>query len=315
MLMPSPIALLIGAGAGATSAVLFAALAGGSMLALPLYFLTPLPLAIAALGWGSAAGLVAGAVAILGAAAGLHAASALYIGLAFVVPTLLGAHLLGLARSADGTSREWYPIGRVLVVIAVTIAVGVVIGGLVGGYDPERTAAEFTRVYRETMPGEADRPGADPAMLEAFLRGMIRLMPIALPTVGVAETVFALWAGAKIVARSGRLARPAEDLAAIEMPAAASFAFVAAIALTFVGGTIGLVAEVVMGAFFSAHVLVGFGVVHSLARRSGARIVVIAFVWGLILLFGLPLALVALIGLFEPFVGLRRRFPPPPRAT
>ncbi|MEA2345863.1 MAG: hypothetical protein QOF63_4032, partial [Thermoanaerobaculia bacterium] len=51
--------LLIGIGAGVAAALLFASLASGSLFALLLFYLSPLPILIAALGWNYIAGLVA----------------------------------------------------------------------------------------------------------------------------------------------------------------------------------------------------------------------------------------------------------------
>ncbi len=49
--------VLIGLGAGAASALLFASVASGSLLSLLLFYLAPLPILIAALGWSHWAGL------------------------------------------------------------------------------------------------------------------------------------------------------------------------------------------------------------------------------------------------------------------
>ena len=66
--------VLVGIGAGAAAALLFASVASGSMLATLLFYLAPLPILIAALGWSHWAALIAAAVA----AAGLGRGSRLY---------------------------------------------------------------------------------------------------------------------------------------------------------------------------------------------------------------------------------------------
>ena len=304
--------LLIGLGAGAASALLFAALVGGTMLALPLFLLAPLPIGIAALGWGTTAGLVAGATATAAIALGVgwHAGASLL--LADVVPTLLAAHLLGLARFADANdpaSREWYPLGRVLLMLAVAVMVTTVIGGIAIGFDPTETAAQISAAFRQVTERGAPAPGdvVDLGRVDPVLRATVRLMPAFFPASWLAVLVFDLWAAAKVVAKSGRLARPLDDLATVELPPAAGLVLAAALATSFVEGSLGLVASVVAGALFAAHFLVGAGVVHTLARRSQARIIILAFVWGLVLLFTLPAALVALVGLLEPYLGFRRR--------
>ena len=54
--MPTP--LIIGAGSGLVSAALFASAATATALAAVLFYLAPLPLFLAGLGWGTKAALV-----------------------------------------------------------------------------------------------------------------------------------------------------------------------------------------------------------------------------------------------------------------
>ena len=50
--------VFIGIGAGAAAALLFASVASGALLSILLFYLAPLPLMIAALGWSHWAGLI-----------------------------------------------------------------------------------------------------------------------------------------------------------------------------------------------------------------------------------------------------------------
>ena len=61
--------VLIGIGAGAATALLFASVASGSLLSVLLFYLAPLPILIAALGWSHWAALIAAVVASAGLAA------------------------------------------------------------------------------------------------------------------------------------------------------------------------------------------------------------------------------------------------------
>jgi hypothetical protein len=305
---------LIGLGAGFATALLFAALVGGTMLALPLFMLAPLPLGIAAIGWGTTAGLVATATAVATVWAGFGTPAGVQLALFDALPTLAAAHLLGLARQtdpSDPTSREWLPLGRALLAICVTVAVATVIGGIAIDFDPQERAAQASAAYRQMM----ERGGASPSeianasQIDSMVRWAVLLFPALFPASWLLVIVFNLWAAMKVVAKSGRLARPFDDAAAVELPPAAGLAFAAAFATAFAEGSLGVLASIVTGTLFSAHFLVGAGVVHTLARRSGARIIILAFIWGLVLLFTLPAVLVALVGLLEPYVGLRRRQP------
>src|SRR5262249_27512107 len=55
--------ILVGLGAGAAAALLFASVVSGSIAAIFLFYLAPLPILIAALGWSHVAGLIAAASA------------------------------------------------------------------------------------------------------------------------------------------------------------------------------------------------------------------------------------------------------------
>ena len=60
--------VLVGLGAGAAAALLFASVVSGSLAAVFLFYLAPLPIMIAALGWSHIAGLIAAAIAEIGRA-------------------------------------------------------------------------------------------------------------------------------------------------------------------------------------------------------------------------------------------------------
>ena len=104
--------VLVGLAAGAAAALLFASVASGSMAAIFLFYLAPLPILIAALGWSHWAGLIAAALAT--------AAVGILSGLVFIaVPVIaFGAWWLGylalLARPAanGGGTRAGMVPGR-----------------------------------------------------------------------------------------------------------------------------------------------------------------------------------------------------------
>src|SRR6476661_6568129 len=120
----------IGIGAGAAAALLFASLGSGSPFAFVLFYLSPLPILIAGIGWSYVAGLIAAVFAT--ACLGLLRDG--YLALAFAVTIALPAWWLGylalLARPADGVSPdklEWYPAGRIVLWAALIGAAVVVI--------------------------------------------------------------------------------------------------------------------------------------------------------------------------------------------
>src|SRR4051812_10113172 len=127
---------LIGIGAGAASALLFASVASGSVLSIFLFYVAPLPILIAALGWSH----WAAAIAALGAAATLASVFGGVFFLAFMAGTGLPAWWLGylamLARPAQPSGAlEWYPSGRLVLWCAGFAALVIGIGVLNFGTD------------------------------------------------------------------------------------------------------------------------------------------------------------------------------------
>src|SRR2546423_7144898 len=107
--------VLIGLGAGAASALLFASIASGSPLSFALANFAQLPIMLAAIGWTHLAGLLA----VLVASLGLAVATTGSVAIAFLLGIGLPAWWIGypalLARPAAGThpaATEWYPVRR-----------------------------------------------------------------------------------------------------------------------------------------------------------------------------------------------------------
>ena len=105
---------LIGIGSGLVAAVLFASLANNSALAVALFYLTPLPVLLAGMGWGLGAALLsmltASLLLVLVQTLPTAIAFALYIGL----PGLTLTYLFLLHRDGSGEARpqETSPSGQ-----------------------------------------------------------------------------------------------------------------------------------------------------------------------------------------------------------
>src|SRR3978361_343995 len=123
--------IMVGIAAGAASAVLFASVGSGALISILLFYLAPLPIMIAVLGWTHWAGLIAA----IGASVALAAVFGGVFFFAFLIGVALPAWGLGylamLARPSGATrpasaALEWYPPGRVVVWAAVLGAVSVI---------------------------------------------------------------------------------------------------------------------------------------------------------------------------------------------
>src|ERR1700753_779554 len=119
--------LLIALAAGAASALMFASLISGALISVLLLYLAPLPLMVAAIGWGPLSAASGGIAAAIGLGA---MTSSLQYCISYVVMTALPAwwlgHLVLLGRPvaaapsnpAAPSAMEWYPVGRILMWIA-----------------------------------------------------------------------------------------------------------------------------------------------------------------------------------------------------
>src|ERR1700761_5137356 len=118
--------LLIALAAGAASALMFASLISGALISVLLLYLAPLPLMVAAIGWGALSAAIGGILAAIG----LGATFGFTYSISFVAMAALPAwwlgHLVLLGRPVAATampfdaaaSLEWYPVDRILLWIA-----------------------------------------------------------------------------------------------------------------------------------------------------------------------------------------------------
>ena len=307
--------ILIGIAAGLAAALLFLAPASGSALAFPLFVLTGLPLAIAALGWGAVAGVAAaaaGAIVILVLYPGAFAAPAVFLAL-FGIPIVWLARLAGLTRpEGDGNAGlQWYPLSRVLLQTTVASAVAAVAVGFISGYQPEAMVSEattalvdlLTQVQTASLPPTA-------AEIEPMVRIYVAIMPFMVGLFMTAILTFDLWLGGLVARASSRFRRPVEPLWTVTLPDEVLIGFPIALALgLFFPGVIGEIAEVFAGAFACGLVLVGLAVLHALTRGSTARVPVLVLVYILLIFSGLPIVLFAIVGAAETFLHLRARRP------
>lgn len=318
---------LIGIAAGAAAALLFASVASGSMFSVLLFYLAPLPILIAAIGWSHAAGLIAS----VSAAAALAAVFDGIFFAAFLVGVGLPAWWLGylalLARPAGrepAGAVEWYPPGRLVVWAAVLGAAAVTVGILNFGTDAETFRAglkrAFERIIRLQMHVAADAPLQIPGISDSgrLIDFLVAAIP---PTAAVLATItnlINLWLAARIVSVSGRLKRPWPDLAEIRFPPLVSAVVAAAIAASFMPGLVGIIAGVLAATLLMAFAVLGFAILHKITGGISGRAVILAAVYGAVGVFGWPVLMMMLLGLADTVLDVRgrvaaKRGPPPYR--
>jgi hypothetical protein len=310
-----PIAFIIGAGSGLVSAALFASAATATALAGILFYLAPLPLCLAGLGWGGMAALISALTGTVVIAASLGPATAAIFALSVAAPTALLAHLALLSRPAATPqgqvvgALEWYPPGRLLGWAALMAGVLAGILVLVLGYDQEAYRQLIREILEHSTLKELDRDGT--LFTEetiASLSGMLaRALPAAFAVIWLTITLFNLWMAGLIVDASGRALRPWPDLHALELPNAFVLIFAVALVASFLPGLAGLLVTGLAGALLFAYVLQGLAVIHVYSRGVPLRALLLAAVYLGILLLGWVAIAVAILGLGEPLFRLRGR--------
>lgn len=329
---------LIGLAAGAASALLFASVASGSLISILLFYLAPLPILIAAVGWSQVAGLVAALIAA--------GALAVVFGGLFFVAFLIGVGLpawwLGylalLARpGADGL--EWYPVGGLVVWAAILGSSLVTIVILTFGFDAETFRAGLRQAFEQILRIQTDTPANAPINVPGLtdtnrlIDVMVAIIP---PTAAVLATItnlINLWLAARIVKVSGRLHRPWPDLSAMKFPSyapillavglLAAFAHVLAgtvVRTTETGapGLVGIIGGVFAASLLMAYGVLGFAVLHKITGRLNGRGFLLAGTYAAVVVFGWPVLIMTALGLADSALDIRGRVarkgaPPTPR--
>jgi hypothetical protein len=308
--------VVIGIGAGAATALLFASVASGSLLSIILFYLAPLPIMIAAIGWSHWSGLIAALVAALG----LAFVFGTFFFVAFLIGVGLPAWWLGylalLARpSANGSGErlEWYPAGR-LVVWAALLATLVVAAAIPNfGFDEESfrsgLRSSFERVLRLQTRTPANEPLQLPGLtnVDRFLDLLVAVVPSAAAVLATLTNVVNLWLAGRIVRISGNLRRPWPELPDIAFPPYAPGLLAAAVAGTFLPGLPAIVSTLLTMSLVMAYAVLGFSVLHAITRGIKTRIFVLAGAYAAVFVFGWPALLMTLLGLADTAIDLRGR--------
>jgi len=287
---------LVGLGAGAAAALLFASVVSGSIAAIFLFYLAPLPILIAALGWSHVAGLIAAA----SATAVVVALSGIFF---IAVPVIaFGAWWLGylalLARPAPnggGAALEWYPAGRLVLWAAVigTLIVAAAVPNF--GTDQQSLQAALRKTYERIL--------RDQSLVDV----LVVAVPPAAAVFSTITNVFNLWLAARVVKISGRLKRPWPDLAAWTLPTSTPAFLAAAIAGSFLPDLLGVLAGAFAASLLMAFAMLGFAVLHAITRGMSTRTLVLASVYAAAVVLGWPVLAMSILGLAEAAFNIRGR--------
>jgi hypothetical protein len=310
---------LIALAAGSASALMFASIVSGALISLLLFYLAPLPLMVAALGWGPLSAASGGIAASIGLGAIFGVPLCIAFAVAVALPAWWLGHLVLLGRPASaGVSSpnlEWYPVGRIVLWTSGFAALITIAALLSLGLD----AATIRSTLRQGLLGIIQIVRADEAAStresERVVDILVSMAPVAAAIVTTTTLTLNLWLGAKIIAISGRLHRPWPALRTVALPSMSSVAFCIVLAFCFAGGLLGIAAQVVAATLMLAYALTGFAVLHTLTAALKTRAVWLSCSYCLVLVFVWPVIVIAAVGLADAVFGIRQRFlnsqPPP----
>lgn len=314
--------LIVALVAGAASALMFASIVSGAAVSILLFYLAPLPLMVTALGWGPLAAAIGGiaAASVLGVLFGLPYC----IAFAMVVAlpgwwlghlALLGRPIAGAAADSaaqQAPALEWYPVGRILLWIAAFAIVTTTAALLTLGMDTDTITGTLRRGLLKMLSAGEGQAGSD---IERVVDALVIFAPLAATVIAMVTLTLNLWLAGKITQTSGRLNRPWPELRSTALPAMMLVALLVAVAFSFVGGMLALLAQIVTTALVIAYALVGFAVLHTLTLSLANRGFWLGGIYAVVVMFGWPIVAIFALGIADAVFGLRQRYlqtrPPP----
>lgn len=312
----TPQTIGIGALAGAATALLCLGLAGGSALAVVLFFISPVPLLIAGLGFGLKSALIGAFVALAGTLAFANGMVAILVALAIAAPACAGSYWLNLARPAEEIggpqgNLAWYPLADVLFAAALMAGFAYAVIGAIIGFGPEvaaELADQLVARFQSANPDIAfSAEGKD--SLQAFLETWI---PLIQPFFWMLTLTLSIYIALAIAQRSGLVKRPKEDWpTALRMPRKATFVLLGAVLASFAPGQIGHAGSSFSGALAAGFLMAGFAMAHARSRTVPGRFAILLLAY-LSVLF---VAVTAVFFLIAGVIGAGRHIPLTPVNT
>ncbi len=297
--------LPVGAAAATSALLLFGAPAGspGGML---LAVLATLPLFLVGLSWGVFHGAATGAAATFAILFSVGTSAGLYYGAVNALPAAL---LMWQAERAPDRPD------RLVIMLTACAAAPIVAAALYFGMQEGGLEAAVRGQLEATLiDAVVDQSGSPPPQWKEFVEAIAGIFP------AMAATFWALLIAINgalaqgLLRRFGKNRLPTPDIAAIRAPRMMLGVLAVVLALAFMPGGTGFLANnlvpvVVLPLFFG-----GLSVMHWALRRSAAPGLWLGLLYLLLVVFGWPALILLLIGLVDTIFDFRGRAGPPPAA-
>lgn len=312
----TPQTIGIGALAGAATVLLCLGLASGSALAVVLFFISPVPLMLAGLGFGLKSALVGAFVALAGTLAFANGMVAVLVALAIAAPACATGYWLNLARPAEEIGGPqgklaWYPLADVLFALALMAGLAYAVIGAMIGFGPDVAAELADQLIARFQTANPDivfsAEGRE--SLQAFLETWI---PLIQPFFWMLTLTLSIYLSLAVAQRSGLVKRPREDWPmALRMPRKATFALLGAVAASFAPGMIGHAGSSFAGALGAGFLMAGFAMAHARSRTIPGRFVILLLAYLSVLFVAVTAIFFFIAGVF----GAGRHIPLTPANT
>jgi hypothetical protein len=292
----------------ATIAIALAAGLVGGMIALaglqptafslPLLILAPAPVYVAALGWGTRAGVIAAVTATMLGLVWQAPIALAFGGTLLFAPAAYAGHLANLAQpNPAGPGMIWYPLSGILLRLMLMLLGGFIVTGLAVGYDQAKIAEAFAVMFRDIMADGGATVPSDEDLLR-YAETYTSMLPAVFAGMWLLGHVLIMHLSAVVTARTGRLARPAEDIAAnIGLPKEAlAIPLFGIIGMLLLGSPGIEVAALATGLGIAGFAIVGLGELHTMTRGKPGRGLILIVSYLLLLVFGFPVFVLAVMG-------------------
>jgi len=306
----------IAVAAGAASALMFASIISGALISLLLFYLAPLPLMVAAIGWGPLSAAIGGIAATIGLGVLFGLPYCIAYAITVALPAWWLGHLAMLGRpvvnSAAGNGAapvppdmEWYPTGRLLLWIAGFASLTTIAAMLTLGSDAATIVATMKRGLLRILGQRGTAPAVE---VDRWIDALVTIAPCAAAIVGLLTLTINLWLAANITRTSGRLQRAWPDMRSTALPPMTLVGLCVVIAFCFVGGLLAMFAQIAAAALLMAYALTGFAVLHTLTLGLRSRSLWLSCTYAVVIIFAWPALALVVLGLLDAVFGLRERY-------
>ena len=274
----------------------------GVMVLVPVLF-GALPIYIAALGWGTIAGVVATVIVAIVTAVTSGAAGGLMIAMIIAAPAALAGHQANLAQqlSEDDEDLAWYPLSRILFWITILVAAAVLVFGLMMDFNPDKLGAQLAEQLKTMLPTSDNGPSLSQDELSLIMTQNLKILPFMLPSLWIGIHMMNLVLGMRITRKLGVLARPHENVAAeLNMPQfALGLMVVTLVGMGVTSAPISYVFAVMSGALVMAFSIVGLANFHLSIANWSARTPLLVLTYGVIAILFFPVYLFSIAGVLR----------------